>query len=101
MEWTRQHGKQLIVADARGLFAYIFVDLGERFRIDDANGEQSREVLVEHINRETGEVFTLEKVMHGFEDGDHVTFSEVQGMPEVNDHEPIPIKVTSKFHIPH
>ncbi|KAH7703683.1 ube1-prov protein [Aphelenchoides avenae] len=82
MEWTRQHGKQLIVADARGLFAYIFVDLGERFRIDDANGEQSREVL------------TLEKVMHGFEDGDHVTFSEAQGMPEINDHEPIPIKVT-------
>lgn len=32
-KWTRQHKKYLISADARGLFAYIFVDLGEGFQV--------------------------------------------------------------------
>lgn len=42
--WTRKHGKYFISSDARGLFGYIFVDLGEKFRIDDERGEQCKEV---------------------------------------------------------
>lgn len=43
-EWIRKHNRRLLIADARGLFAFIFVDVGERFEIDDLNGEQCKEV---------------------------------------------------------
>ena len=36
---------------------------------------------------------TLEESKHGLEDGDCVTFSEVQGMSELNGCDPIKIKV--------
>ncbi|VDK76106.1 unnamed protein product [Gongylonema pulchrum] len=54
-------------------------------------------VLIEHVDAETGDVATLENVMHGFEDGDHVTFSEIKGMTELNGIEPIKITVKSKY----
>lgn len=44
-DWTRKHGKKFILCDARGLFGYVFVDLGEQFRIDDEFGEQVKEVI--------------------------------------------------------
>lgn len=41
----RKHKKMFISADARGLFGYIFVDLGEQFCINDEFGEQIKEVI--------------------------------------------------------
>uniref|UniRef100_A0A914RPN9 Uncharacterized protein n=1 Tax=Parascaris equorum TaxID=6256 RepID=A0A914RPN9_PAREQ len=75
--WTRAYGKQFLAADARGLFAFIFVDLGADFVINDPNGEQCKEV----------------SIFHGFEDGDYVTFSEVKGMVELNGIKPVKITV--------
>ncbi|VDN08050.1 unnamed protein product [Thelazia callipaeda] len=92
-EWTRKHNRRFIAADARGLFAFIFVDVGNNFKIDDQNGEQCRELLIEHIDAETGDVTTLDNVFHGLEDGDHVTFSEVKGMTELNGIKPLKITV--------
>lgn len=99
--WTRQHGRRLLIADARGLFSYIFNDFGDQFRVDDATGEQVREFFIEHIDRTTGEVTTLENVFHGLEDGDYVTFSEVKGLDGINGCEPLKITVknASKFNI--
>lgn len=51
--------------------------------------------MIEHIDKETGDVATLEDAIHGFESGDHVTFSEVVGMAELNGIDPIEIKVKS------
>uniref|UniRef100_A0A183U2Z3 ThiF domain-containing protein n=1 Tax=Toxocara canis TaxID=6265 RepID=A0A183U2Z3_TOXCA len=96
--WTRAHNGRLLVADARGLFAFVFVDVGQEFRIDDPNGEQCKEVLIEHVDRETGDVTTLENVMHGFEDGDFISFTEVKGMTELNEIDAVPITV-KKPHI--
>ncbi|VDD91594.1 unnamed protein product [Enterobius vermicularis] len=90
-EWTRSNKSCLLVADARGLFAYIFTDFGENFRIDDPNGEQCKEVLIEHVDRETGDVTCLENAIHGFEDGYYVTFSEVKGTTELNGIAPVKI----------
>jgi ubiquitin-activating enzyme E1 len=75
----------------------MFVDLGEEFRVDDHNGETCKEVLIEHVNNETGDVHTLEEAKHDFEDDDFVVFSEVKGMVELNSMEPAKIKVTSQF----
>lgn len=38
----------------------------------------------------------LEETRHGFEDGDYVTFSEVNGMVELNGCEPRKIQVFGK-----
>uniref|UniRef100_A0A0M3JHH6 Ubiquitin-like modifier-activating enzyme 6 (inferred by orthology to a human protein) n=1 Tax=Anisakis simplex TaxID=6269 RepID=A0A0M3JHH6_ANISI len=43
-EWTRKHNRRMLTADARGLFAFVFVDVGNEFRVDDLNGEQCKEV---------------------------------------------------------
>lgn len=42
--WTRAYNRRMLVADARGLFAFVFLDVGNEFRIDDPNGEQCKEV---------------------------------------------------------
>ncbi|ULT95969.1 hypothetical protein L3Y34_004552 [Caenorhabditis briggsae] len=99
--WTRSHNRRILIADARGVFSYIFNDFGDNFRIDDTTGEQVREFFIEHIDRTTGEVTTLENLFHGLEDGDHVTFSEVKGLDGINGCEPIKITVknASKFNI--
>jgi ubiquitin-activating enzyme E1 len=39
-------------------------------------------------------VACLEDHRHGLEDGDYVTFSEVKGMTELNESEPMKINVT-------
>ncbi|ETN83338.1 ubiquitin-activating enzyme E1 [Necator americanus] len=91
--WTRAHNRYLLLADARGLYSYIFADLGNSFRIDDPNGEQIKEFLIEYVDAETGDVTTLENQMHGLEDGDYVTFSEVKGMTELNGCAPLKITV--------
>jgi ubiquitin-activating enzyme E1 len=91
---TRAHGKKLIVADTRGLFGLVFCDFGPAHQIRDPNGEQPLQVLIEHIDKTTGEVSTLEEAMHGLEDGDHVLFNEIKGMTELNDH--VPLKLTVK-----
>ncbi|GMT25395.1 hypothetical protein PFISCL1PPCAC_16692 [Pristionchus fissidentatus] len=93
-EWTRAAGRRLLVTDARGLFSYVFLDCGDEFRVDDANGETCKEFHIEHIDQETGDVMTIENSHHGLEDGDHVTFSEIKGMVQLN--ECTPIKITVK-----
>lgn len=97
-EWTRKHKSRFLMADARGLFGYIFADFGPEFKVEDSNGEQCKEIMIEHVDRDTGDVITLEHMLHGFEDGDYVTFAEVGGMKELNGIAPIKITVT-KPHI--
>ncbi|KAL3985654.1 ubiquitin-activating enzyme E1 family protein [Acanthocheilonema viteae] len=92
-DWTRKHNRHFISTDARGLFGFIFVDVGAESRINDLNGERCKESLIEHVDAETGDVTTLDNVMHGLEDGDYVTFSEVRGMTELNGIEPLKITV--------
>lgn len=39
----------------------------------------------------------LDEARHGFESGDYVTFTEVQGMTELNGCQPVEIKVLGKI----
>lgn len=43
-----------------------------------------------------GVVTCLDEARHGFENGDYVTFTEVQGMTELNGCQPVEIKVLGK-----
>ncbi|KAK3879914.1 hypothetical protein Pcinc_015557 [Petrolisthes cinctipes] len=88
----------LIVASTKGLFGQIFCDFGEGFEVVDTNGENPVSAMVAGITKEENSVVTcLDESRHGLEDGDYVTFSEVQGMTELNGCKPVKIKVLGPF----
>lgn len=45
-DWTRKHDRRFIAADSRGLFGFIFVDVGSKFKVNDSNGERCKEVCL-------------------------------------------------------
>lgn len=97
-EITHANNIALIIADTRGLFSQVFCDFGETFTVVDTNGEPPVSAMVASISRESeGVVTCLDDTRHGMEDGDYVTFSEVQGMTELNGCEPIKIKVLGPY----
>ncbi len=95
-EVTRKFGICLIVANTNGLFAQVFNDFGEAFKCFDTNGEQPISAMISAID-DAGVVACQDETRHGFEDGDHVTFSEVVGMEHLNGCEPIKIEVMGPY----
>lgn len=95
-ELTHSNGIRFITADVRGLFAQAFVDFGEDFVIYDRTGEELKSGIVSDIEKD-GTVTMLDDNRHGLEDGDHVKFTEVQGIPKLNDGSIFKIKVLGPF----
>jgi ubiquitin-activating enzyme E1 len=81
------------VADTFGLFGSIFCDFGNEFTVIDPTGETPVSGIIAGIDEE-GLVSALDETRHGLEDGDFVTFSELQGMEKLN--AAAPRKVTVK-----
>lgn len=71
-------------ADVRGLFGQIFVDFGDKFTIVDQTGEEPLSGIVSDIEK-NGTVTMLDENRHGLEDGNFVKFSEVEGLPGLNE----------------
>ncbi|XP_077891556.1 ubiquitin-like modifier-activating enzyme 1 isoform X2 [Ictidomys tridecemlineatus] len=91
-------GIKLVVADTRGLFGQLFCDFGEEMILTDSNGEQPLSAMVSMVTKDSpGVVTCLEEARHGFESGDFVSFTEIQGMSELNDIHPIEIKVLGPY----
>lgn len=88
----------LIIASTVGLFGQVFCDFGPEFEVVDIDGEPCVSVMVAGITKESDGVVTcLDETRHGLEDGSYVTFSEVQGMSQLNGCAPIKIKVLGPF----
>ncbi|XP_013787170.1 ubiquitin-like modifier-activating enzyme 1 [Limulus polyphemus] len=97
-DYTHSENIGLIVADTRGLFGQIFCDFGENFSVVDVTGENPISVMIASVSKDKeGLVTCLEESRHGFEDGDYVKFSEIQGMVELNNSEPKKIKVLGPY----
>ncbi|XP_008488261.2 ubiquitin-like modifier-activating enzyme 1 [Diaphorina citri] len=95
---THANDIALIIADTRGLFAQVFCDFGNNFTVVDTTGENPVSVIIAGVTREAeGVVTCLDETRHGFEDGDYVTFSEVQGMTQLNGIEPRKVKVLGPY----
>ena len=94
-EYCHQHGIYVIIADTFGLFGSIFTDFGKNFTVVDATGETVVSGIVADIDTD-GLVSALDETRHGLEDGDFVTFSEVQGMEGLNNAEPRKVTVKGK-----
>lgn len=95
--YCHQYGIYLIIADTFGLFGSIFTDFGKSFTVVDATGEAVVSGIVAAIDSE-GLVSALDETRHGLEDGDFVTFSEIQGMEGLNNAEPRKVTVKGKTH---
>lgn len=94
-EYCHQHGIYLVIADTFGLFGSIFTDFGKDFTVVDATGEAVVTGIVAAIGAD-GLVSALDETRHGLEDGDFVTFTEVQGMEGLNNAEPRKVTVKGK-----
>ena len=95
-DYCHQSGIYVIVADTFGLFATIFTDFGKNFTVGDPNGENPNNGIVAGIDQD-GLVSALDESRHGLEDGDYVTFSELEGMEKLNDSAPRRITVKGPY----
>ncbi|RXM32219.1 Ubiquitin-like modifier-activating enzyme 1 [Acipenser ruthenus] len=97
-EVCHSKGIKLVIADTRGLFGQLFCDFGEEMIVLDPNGEQPLSAMISMITKDSAGVITcLDEARHGFESGDYVTFTEIQGMTELNNCEPVEIKVLGPY----
>ncbi|XP_055854028.1 ubiquitin-like modifier-activating enzyme 1 [Episyrphus balteatus] len=97
-KFAHENNIALIIAESRGLFTKIFCDFGENFTIYDQDGQQPLSTMVAGITKDAqGVVTCLDETRHGLNDGDYVTFSEVQGMTELNGCQPLKINVLGPY----
>ena len=81
--------------DVYFVIRHIFCDFGDEFTVYDTNGENPTSNMIASISKDKEAVVTcLDETRHGLESGDFVTFSEVQGMVELNSSGPREIKVS-------
>ena len=95
-EYCHHNGIFIVIADIFGLFGSIFTDFGQDFAIADPTGETPVSGIVADIDSD-GLVSALDETRHGLEDGDFVTFTEVQGMEALNNAEPRKITVKGPY----
>lgn len=92
-----------IRADVRGLAGFAFVDFGPKFTCVDPTGEAIKSAIIENITTAGGGGTTVLLTVQCVEDddlelddGDHIIFSEVEGMPNLNGMAPLPVSEVSK-----
>lgn len=95
-DYLHKKGIYLVVADTFGLFGSIFCDFGDKFSVLDPTGEAAVSGIVAGIDEE-GLVSALDETRHGLEDGDFVTFTELQGLEALNSAEPRKITVKGPY----
>lgn len=91
-----KQGIYLVITDTYGLFGHIFTDFGDKFTCGDPTGENALTGIVANIDEE-GLVACLDETRHGLEDGDFVTFQEIEGMDGINDAAPVKITVKGPY----
>ncbi|KAH9825542.1 Ubiquitin-activating enzyme E1 1 [Teratosphaeria destructans] len=94
--YAHDNGIYVVITDTFGLFGSIFTDFGKNFTVGDPTGENPLSGIVADIDSE-GLVSALDETRHGLEDGDYVTFSEVEGMEKLNDGTPRKITVKGPY----
>lgn len=78
-DFTHNNGIFFISTDVRGLFGNVFCDFGPSFSVVDPTGEAPLTGIIAGIGSD-GLVTALDETRHGLEDGDFVTFTEVEGL---------------------
>ena len=95
-EICRKNNIGFILSLEFGIYSYIFVDFGNEFKIYDNTGEEIKEYLIESITKEkNGKVFINNQLSGklNLTSNDFVSFKEIEGMTELNNCQPIKIKI--------
>jgi ubiquitin-activating enzyme E1 len=95
-DYCHENGIYVVITDTFGLFGSIFTDFGKNFTVGDPTGENVNTGIIAGID-ESGLVSALDETRHGLEDGDYVTFSEVEGMEGLNGCDPRKIEVKGPY----
>ncbi|XP_078066021.1 ubiquitin-like modifier-activating enzyme 1 [Mustelus asterias] len=98
-DFCHRNNIKFIVADTKGLFGQLFCDFGEEFIVTDPNSEEPLHAIVTRVSKDNpGLVICLDDTTtHGFRTGDYVTFSEIQGMTELNNCKPIEVQFNDHY----
>ncbi|CAG9465807.1 unnamed protein product [Pedinophyceae sp. YPF-701] len=79
-------GIPFIRADVHGVFARVFCDFGPEFVVADTDGEEPHTGIIASIEKGSPALVTcIDDERLQFQDGDLVTFTEVEGMTPLND----------------
>ncbi|WIA10070.1 hypothetical protein OEZ85_010280 [Tetradesmus obliquus] len=82
-----------IRSETRGVFASVFCDFGPSFTVYDVDGEDPHSGIVASVSSGNPALVTcVDDERLEFQDGQLVTFSEVVGMTELNNHKPVKVK---------
>ncbi|KAL4558393.1 hypothetical protein LXL04_036593 [Taraxacum kok-saghyz] len=82
-----------IKTEVRGLFGNIFCDFGPEFTVIDVDGEEPHTGIIASISNDNPALITcVDDERLGFQDGDLVIFSEINGMTQLNDGKPRKVK---------
>lgn len=95
-DYCHENGIYVVITDMFGLFGSIFTDFGPSFTCGDPTGENVLSGIVADIDSD-GLVSALDETRHGLEDGDFVTFAEVEGMEGLNGCAPRKITVKGPY----
>ncbi|XP_006658172.2 ubiquitin-activating enzyme E1 3-like isoform X1 [Oryza brachyantha] len=87
-----------IKAEVCGLFGGVFCDFGPEFTVLDVDGEDPYTGIIASISNDNPALVScVDDERLEFQDGDFVVFSEVHGMPELNDGKPRKVKNARPF----
>jgi ubiquitin-activating enzyme E1 len=97
-EFCRNRGVGFILSTTFGPSGFTFVDYGKDFIVTDADGEETKSFIVANATQGNPCIINVhEDKRHKFQDGDYVTFKEVQGMTELNSLPPTEVTVINGF----
>jgi ubiquitin-activating enzyme E1 len=96
-ETCRNNNIGFIYTSELGLFGFCFVDFGNNFMVIDENGEEPLKYCIKSISKGKKGIVTIDTTAGTLKLGnnDKVTFNEIEGMKELNNCEPISIKILS------
>ena len=91
-EWCIEQGVKFIWSQVRGIFGVIFNDFGDKFMVENENGEKPKTGRISDISP-NGRVSCYEN--HNLDSGDLVVINGVEGMIELDNLGPFDIEIRS------
>ena len=93
----REKNIKFIFGVTLGLTGYIFSDFGNEHLILNKNDKEPKIFSIKNINNDINGLVELEEINEGISNVKSVVFSNIEGMTELNDKEPIIIKIKDQY----
>ena len=95
--FTHDNNIHFISCSTHGLVGQIFCDFGDNFIVNDSDGEQLLTSIIENVMNDVNPLVTcIDSKPHGLTTGDCIKFTNIKGMTELNEYDPIRIQYVDK-----